>query len=158
VSERRIELIGYPVKLGARSDEHVSDWLREFKLIAFAADNEAEQPERPHHQPPEQLVALAEQLRTVYASEISEPERERERAYAEGRATVDVSFPIIPETEPLARAWRDVMAQVDELCAAQELLTLARPPELKQLTDWVFDEFIRQAHGEPPRPWSGPLA
>jgi hypothetical protein len=81
----------------------------------------------------------------------------RQRAYAEGRATVDLSIPIIPKNEPLVRAWQDMMRQVDQFCVDQELLTLARPVELQQLSEWVFGEFIRQLHGEPPRPWSGPL-
>jgi hypothetical protein len=73
VSELRVHLIGYPVKLGARLDEHVADWLREFKLMAFAARGTAERASEPLHHPPERLIALAEQLRRLYARELSEP-------------------------------------------------------------------------------------
>jgi hypothetical protein len=157
-NDLRVRLIGYPTKLSLRAEEHVSEWTREFKLIAFASEGESEPSAEPgRHRAPARLVQLAEQLSTVFATEVSEAERQRARAYAEGRPTLEVEFPTIPETETLVLAWQDVLRQVDQFCRDEELLTLARPPELIQFGDWVMGEFVRQLHGDEPRPWTGPL-
>ena len=47
-----------------------------------------------------------------------------------------------------------MLAEVDEYCRAEDLLTLQRTPEQVRLQDWVCEEFLRQLHGEPPRRWS----
>jgi hypothetical protein len=157
-NELRIRLLRYPIKLSLRAEEHVSEWTREFKLIAFASGGESEpSASPPQHRAPARLVQLAEQLQTVFASEVSEAERQRARAYAEGRESVDLEFPTIPETQTLVLAWQDVIHQVDEFCRADELLTLARPPDVAAFGDWVFTEFVRQLDGEEPKPWTGPL-
>ena len=157
-NDLKVRLIGYPPRLGLRADEHVADWLREFKLIAFASEGESEPAAaRATHRAPERLLQLAEQLSTVFATEVSEPDRERRRALALGQATVDIEFRTIPETEPVVRAWQDVIEQVDEFCQADELLTLARPAELVQFSDWVTGEFLRQLSGAEPKRWTGPL-
>ena len=136
----------------------MADWLREFKLIAFASDGEAEAASAPPaHKAPVTLLRLAEQLSTVYATEVSEVDRSRARAYAEGHATVDVVYPSGPEIEGMLQAWNDVLIQVDDFSRTGELLTLARPDDVKQFGDWVLGEFRRQLHGEAPLPWTGPL-
>ena len=158
-NELRVRLVGYPTRLGLRADEQVADWLREFKLIAFASEGESEPTAVPAiHRAPKRLLQLAEQLSTVYATEVSEPDRQRSRALSSGQATVDIEFRTMPETESVALAWQDVIRQVDEFCRADELLTLARPPELVEFGDWVIGEFLRQINGEEPKPWIGPLA
>jgi hypothetical protein len=157
-NELRVRLLNYPIKLSLRAEEHVADWTREFKLIAFASGGESEPSDRPvQHRAPARLVQLAEQLRTVFAMEVSDAEKERARAFAEGHDTLEVEFPTIAETETLILAWQDVIRQVDEFCRDEELLTLARPPELIRFGDWVFDEFVRQIHGAEPQPWDGPV-
>jgi hypothetical protein len=47
-----------------------------------------------------------------------------------------------------------VLAEVDEYCRAEDLLTLQRTPEQVRLQDWIGGQFLRQLRGEPPQPWT----
>ncbi len=148
MSEPTVVLRGYPVELGVSVVEHVEDWMREFALVALARDAGTT-----GHEVPQRLQEMARQLSGRYARELSEPERTRAAAAARGDATVDLVYPLRPESAPAALGWRDLMHEVDRYCAAEELLTLQRTPRQVAFTDWLTDEFVRQSAGEPPRPW-----
>ena len=144
----QVVLRGYPVELGVSVAEHVEEWLREFSLMALGREAGTV-----GHEVPERLQEMVRHLTGRYARELSEPERERARAAAAGLVAVDLVYPLRPESAAAAVAWRDLMHEVDRYCAAEELLTLQRTPEQVALGAWVTDEFVRQAAGEPPRPW-----
>lgn len=138
----------YPVALGTANAEHIAEWVREFRLMAFAAPEGARDLDVP-----ERLVAMVSHLTSTYGTELSEPERARDAAAARGLATVDLRYPVRPETEQTVLAWQAVLQEVDAYCRSQGLLTLARSPDLVALSDWVLEEFLRQLRGEAPRPW-----
>lgn len=142
-------LRGYPVELGLSVAEHVDDWMREFALMGLAAGVLADVPAR--------LREMVQLLTHRYATELSEPDRLRAAAAARGQATVDLAYPVRPETDQLVRAWQQMLAEVDSFCRDQDLLTLARTPAQVALSDWIFGEFLAQIRGEPPRAWA-PLA
>lgn len=142
----------YPVGLGTANAEHIAEWVREFRLMAFAAQDQ----QRPLGVP-ERLSEMVQHLASTYASELSEPDRVRDLAAARGEARVDLRYPVRPETEATVVAWQAMLQEVDVYCRSQGLLTLARPPELVALSDWVLEEFLRQLRGEAPRPWRGRL-
>ena len=148
-----IWLLGYPVALGMSTVEHIEDWMREFKLMALARDGRAAT-----HDVPARLQAMVDTLTRRYAAELSEPDRLRSAAAARGDATVDLPYPVHPEAEAAVTGWRAMLAEVDDYCRAEDLLTLQRSPEQVRLQDWICDEFLRQLRGEPPRPWSPALA
>ncbi len=155
-----MRLVGYPVQLGLAVAEHVEEWMREFRLMALSTassddddrDGEAVRPV------PERLQAMVRVLTTRYAGELSGPDRARAEAAARGQATVDLEYPLRPETEQVVLGWQAMLVAVDEFCGSEDLLTLQRPPEQVALQEWLLGEFLRQARGEPPRPWAGPLA
>ena len=144
-----VRLLGYPVQLGLALTEHVEECLREFKLIAYGLEAKpsggADVPERLRH--------LVDQLRSRYATELSEQDRLRATAAARGDATVDLSYPVADETLTIVGAWEDMLREVDGFCASAELLTLQRSPDQVRLGEWMFGEFRRQLAGEPPTPW-----
>ena len=146
-------LLGYPVALGMSTVEHIEDWMREFKLMSLAQDGPTAS-----HSVPARLQTMVDTLRRRYATELSEPDRLRSAAAGRGDATVDLPYPVPPEAEAVVTAWRAMLAEVDEYCRAEDLLTLQRSPEQVRLQEWVCDEFLRQLRGEPPRPWSPTLA
>ena len=148
-----VRLLGYPVALGMSTVEHVEDWMREFKLMALSRGEGLSS-----HEVPARLQAMLDGIQRRYAAELSEPERLRAAAAARGDATVDLSYPVRPEAEEVVTAWRAMLAEVDEYCRAEDLLTLQRSPEQVRLQDWVCEEFLRQLRGEPPRPWSPTLS
>jgi hypothetical protein len=144
-------LLRYPVELGMSTVEHVEDWVREFKLMALGRESGAGQ-----HDVPTRLQEMVEALTRRYGQELSEPDRVRAAAAARGDATVDLAYPARPgaEGEAAVRGWQAMLAEVDEFCRAEDLLTLQRTPEQVRLQDWICDQFLRQLRGEPPQPWT----
>ena len=48
-----------------------------------------------------------------------------------------------------------LLDEADDYCRAGEtLLTLATPAPALAFRRWFLGEFVRQAAGEPPRPWT----
>lgn len=144
-----VELLGYPVQLGMSAVEHIEDWMREFRLVALSRDEGTST-----HEVPTRLRTMVEQLTRRYAGELSTPDRLRAAAAARGDETVDLSYPVRPETEATVLGWQRMLAEVDEYCRSEDLLTLQRTPEQVRLQDWICEEFLRQLRGERPRPWA----
>ena len=144
-----IWLLGYPVELGMSTVEHISDWMREFQLMALARSQGSS------HDVPARLQAMVQSLTARYGTELSTPDRLRAEAAARGEPTVDLPYPVRPEAESAVRGWQAMLAEVDEYCRAEELLTLQRSPEQVRLQDWVCEEFLRQLGGAAPRRWPG---
>jgi hypothetical protein len=148
VTEDRIWLIGYPVSVGLAVAEHVQDWVREFKLMGLAQQSGMSQ-----HPVPQQLQKTVDWLTRTYATALSEPDRLRAAAAARGDATVDLPFPKQPGGDRVVRGWQQLLADVDDYCRHEQLLTLERTPSMVALNDWIADEFTRQLAGKPPIPW-----
>ena len=144
-----VELRGYPVELGTSTVEHVEDWMREFRLMALS-----QQQGTAEQEVPVRVQAMVDQLTRRYAAELSPADRARAAAAARGQSTVDLSYPVRPETEATVLGWQALLAEVDEYCRSQDLLTLQRSPQQVCLQDWICEEFLRQLRGEPPRPWA----
>jgi hypothetical protein len=146
-----IWLLRYPVELGMSTVEHVEDWVREFKLMALGREDGTSTSDVPAR-----LQAMVDMLTRRYGAERSEPDRVRAAAAARGQATVDPAYTSRDraESEAVVRGWQTMLAEVDEYCRAEDLLTLQRTPEQVRLQDWVFEQFLRQLAGEPPEPWT----
>lgn len=144
-----VVLRGYPVRLGNQVVEHIDEWMREFRLIALSRQSGTAR-----HDVPDRLLQMVDQLTRSYASELDEPTRRREEAMSRGEATVDLEYPVRPETGQVVVGWQQMLREVDEYCRREDLLTLQRTPEQVALQDWVTEEFLRQLDGRPPRPWS----
>ena len=144
-------LLRYPVELGMSTVEHVEDWMREFRLMALGREGGTAT-----HDVPARLQAMVDTLTRRYAAELSEPDRVRAAAAARGEATVDLAYPARTgaESEAAVRGWQAMLAEVDEYCRAEDLLTLQRTPEQVRLQDWVCEQFLRQLRGEPAQPWA----
>ena len=148
-----VRLVGYPVELGVSLVEHVEDWMREFALMALSAGGGTSL-----HDVPQRLQQMVQHLTGRYARELSEPDRTRAAAAARGDATVDLVYPVRPETGQAAVQWQELLREVDRFCASEDLLTLQRTPEQVALSEWVTAEFLSQVEGAEPRPWPGPTA
>lgn len=142
-----VVLLGYPVRRGMRAREHTDALLRECLLLRLA------QPQV--HSAPARLAELAELLVSRYSAELTEPERRKLQAFERGESVVDLTYPLLADTARVVLAWRQALAEMDAFCRAEELLTLATPPDVAELQAWVLGEFLAQADGRPPRPWPG---
>jgi anti-sigma regulatory factor (Ser/Thr protein kinase) len=147
---------GYPIVLSMRLQEHYEALTRECQLLWAAARRSSE--DAPHLvDVPRRLAQLAEDLAVRYAGSRSEPDRQRLEAFALGEDTATLVYPIIPELKEQILALREVLAEMDEYSRSNALLTLSTPPDLNALTDWLLEEYLRQADGHPPHEWNGPL-
>lgn len=69
----------------------------------------------------------------------------------------DVELVVPAEAPPLLLRLLDSLERADEFCREQRLLTLSATPQEAALQRWFFNEFARQAAGEPALPWPGPF-
>ena len=51
----------------------------------------------------------------------------------------------------------ELLDLADDFCRQQRLLSLARTAEQRRFQSWFLGEFVRQADGEEPLPWTEPV-
>jgi hypothetical protein len=49
------------------------------------------------------------------------------------------------------------MAEADEYCRTERLLTVERSPRVRAFTAWYLAQFVDQIDGAAPVAWDGPL-
>ena len=141
---RTVRLIGVPIDLLVRGQEHSEDLRREFALIA-ASDSDSV---------PARVISVADSMRNKYAGAVVAPQETIDNAVAAGLASVDVEYQVPPEARESAEELAALYEEADEFCRSGDMLTLATPAESARLREWFFGEFIRQIEGAPPIPWN----
>lgn len=145
----RVQLLGLPLALQAKSQQHADELIRELTLIAEQLRSEGEVQALPPR-----LVDLVKELTVRYGGFTAEAEERIEQAMARGEESVDVEMNVPASVGPAARHLSEILDEADEYCrAGRHLLTLATPPDAVRYRRWYLDEFIRQTDGQPPRPW-----
>jgi hypothetical protein len=142
----------FPLRLWAEAQEHSDGVLREFALLLLGQEQRDGAASAPA-----QLVALAEMFTTNFGQLLDAIQQERLDALARGEDRIDSQVPMIDGTPELLGQVEQVLTAVDEYCQQGALLALARPPEVKALTDWTLAEVVAQYGGAEPRPWPGPF-
>ncbi len=156
-----VRLIGLPLPIHARAQEHGDALTREFRLIA---GHLAEHPADGGPAVPRRLVELVTALSQRYSGFTVEQEDAIEAAIAAGTPSIDLTFLVPASAAGAATALGAMLDEADEYCReGKHLLTLATPPDLVAYRRWYLDEFVRQAAGQPPTPWpesaaAGPAA
>lgn len=147
-----IVLPRFPLRLFDRWRERFDDLLRELALISIAADEDES------GGVPGRLVGLAREVSTTFAHAAEAAAQAREDAAARGESSLELVYRL-PRQAAAAYAARleEVMADVDFYCRDRQLLALEAPIELVAFRHWYFGNAVRQCHGLPPVPWSGPL-
>lgn len=143
-----VRLIGVPVPLMARSRERHDELMREFSLLALSD---------PSHRAdlPRRLVELIETLGVRYGAASARPDEVIEAAIAARRETVDLTYQVPASVVDAADRLEQLLAEADEYCRSEQLLTLPRDEAVRRLGAWYLGEFRRQVAGEPPLPWDG---
>jgi hypothetical protein len=145
-----VRLTGFPLALHAQAVEHHEGLLREFRLVAYGA----EQPHGAgHHFVPARLVDLVERLNSRYAGMGDAQEAQIDAARARGFESIDLVYRVPPSVAEASRELGVMLEEADEFCRRGDLLTMATPPQLVRFRRWYLNEFVRQAEGEPPCPW-----
>jgi anti-sigma regulatory factor (Ser/Thr protein kinase) len=142
-----IELLGMPVELFSHLRQHFNELGRELRLLAISdADSYPLAVEFS-----EAYLAVEYERRHVAGLDVLD------QAISDELDSVDLNYSI-PPTAPdtMARLHRLLERVYDELTGS--VLLADRPPDdVIDLQDWYFGEFRRQASGEEPTGWDGPL-
>jgi hypothetical protein len=145
-----VRLMGFPLALHAQAVEHHEGLLREFRLIAYGA----EQPSEARYQfLPARLVDLVERLNSRYAGMGDAQEAQVDEARACGRQSIDLVYQVPPSVAEASRELGVMLEEADEFCRRGDLLTMATPPHLVRFRRWYLNEFVRQVEGDPPCSW-----
>ncbi|MGB9378058.1 MAG: hypothetical protein WCB04_11155 [Mycobacteriales bacterium] len=143
-----VRLIGYPLALYAKGQEHHNELMREFSLIAISGKMQS------MPSVPSRLVELIERLTAEYGTLSQDVERERDEAYEAGLKSIDLAYHAPPIVAEAVKELGRMLDEADDYCRAGDaLLTLATPPDVKLFRDWFFSEFTGQLSGADPTPW-----
>lgn len=141
-----VRLVGFPLDLFRRSREHWDGLVREFTLLTLRPSE--------GHQVPVRLVKLISALTESYSPFTGATERERDRAMARGDATVDLTYLVPVHARQAALDLEAMAEEADEFCRqGEELLTMARPAEVRRFGQWYLSQFVDQIEGRSPRSW-----
>jgi hypothetical protein len=142
-----VRLIGLPLEVWQRTQEHVDGLLREFALIVQDAEARAAAPGR--------LLSLVEELSAGYGSFSEEQRREMEAALERAERSIDLTYEVPAAAAGAARQLGDMLDEADDYCRrGDHLLTLATPPDALRFRHWFISEFVDQLGGAPPTPWA----
>jgi hypothetical protein len=138
-----IRLLDLPVEVHRRVAEHQDEIRRELTWIA-------EEP----GSVPARLQAIGDQLREQYSGFTEGPTSRLDQAMADGQVTIDLVYQLPPGVGEAAKMLGDLLDEVDEFCRRGGMLALETPPEALAYRRWFLGEFVRQAAGEEPQPWT----
>jgi len=142
-----IELLGMPVELFAHLRRHFNELGRELRLLALSDP-------------------LRYPLAVEFADTFVQVEYERrnvigvdslDRAIADGLDAIDLTYSAPPTSPATMARLRDLVARVYDELTGRVLLAVRPPDHVLDLQQWYFGEFARQALGEEPIRWDGPL-
>jgi hypothetical protein len=142
-----IRFLGMPVELFATLRRHFNELGRELRLLALS---------EPDRYPlavefSDTFLEVEYQRRQVAGIEALDAAIDR------GGASVDLAY-TTPATAPATMLrLQELIPRVYDELSGTVLLSVPPPPELVALEEWYLGEFSRQAAGEPPMRWDGPL-
>jgi hypothetical protein len=144
----QVRLLNLPVRVLVDERERHDSMLREFALLALDAQA---RPLRPG------LAELAQAFGVRYAAARSRPDGPVDEAVEQGLPAIDVTYEVPAGVLETVDRLEDLMAEADDFCRSEQLLTLPRNALQLRFDTWYFAQFRRQLAGEPPQPWDGPL-
>jgi hypothetical protein len=145
----QVRLLNVPLLVLASSREHHDGLMREFRLMALSDKVSG-------GSVPSRLAELTQVLGTRYADSSAQPNAAVDEAHARGERSVDLLYRVAPHIADSARALEALMAQADEFCDAEQLITLGRTPLMRRFANWYLQQFIQQVAGCPAVARDGP--
>lgn len=142
-----VHLLGVPLRLLLAGREHHDNLMREFRLLALTGARKG----------PMKLVELTQELGVRYGSAANRRDDDVDAALERGDVTVDLTYQVPPEAAPPLLELDRLMAQADEFCRSEQLLTVARSPQVAAFSAWYLTQFVDQLQGRPAVRYDGPL-
>lgn len=146
-----VRLLGLPVQLTLASREHHDGLIRELRLLAMEDDAGG-------LDVPARLVELVDVLGTRRAAARSRRDAELEAALARDEATVDLVEHVPAGVVGVVTALDGLLEECDRFCEQGQLMTLPRPPLVRDLSRWYLTQCSDQLQGRPAVPWEGPVS
>jgi hypothetical protein len=144
-----IEVIGIPVAIQARAQEHAEELTRELTLIGAQLREEGNVRDLPV-----QLVTLIEQLNARYSRFTTEQEQLLADAAVRGDDLIDLTYRLPASVAAHVQELGDLLDEADAYCrTGRHLLTLATPDDLVAFRRWYLSQFTEQVAGQPPVSW-----
>jgi len=142
----QVHLLQVPVELWRQARAHQDAVRREMDLLRAS---------EPADSVPHRLMSLVEDFDARFGELSDRSWGDFEAAVEDGGEAADLTIEIPAPAVAAARAMAAMMAEVDEFCrAGDHLMTLATPPELVALREWVLGELTHQVdQGGEPSPW-----
>lgn len=144
-----VQLVRVPVRVMDAGRRHHDELMHEFAVLAVADDLSDDVPQR--------MLDLIDTLGRRYGNTSQPGNAEVDAAIARGEDTIDLTYEVPHHVVEAAGNLAALMAEADEFCQREQMLTLQRSETIRDFSDWYLEEFRRQINGEPPRPWNGPL-
>jgi hypothetical protein len=144
-----IQVIGMPIAVQSRAQEHADELTRELTLIGARLREEGNIRDLPA-----KLVTLIEQLNARYSRFTTEQEQLLADATARGDHTIDLTYRLPAAAAGHAQELGALLDQADVYCrTGRHLLTLETPDDLVAFRRWYLSQFIDQVSGQPPVSW-----
>src|SRR3954452_6144903 len=143
-----VRLLNVPVRVLAAGRQQHDELMHEFAVLAVALEDRSSVPAR--------MLELIDTLGTRYGRAADRPDSAVDAAIARGEESIDLTYQVPAHVLDAADALERIMAEADEFCRQEQMLTLARSETQKRFATWYLDEFRRQLAGDPPSPWDGP--
>src|ERR1700710_167001 len=121
-----VRLLDAPVQVLIAARRHHDEVMHEFSLLAVNAA-------LPAQTTPSRLTELVETLGQRYGAVARRPDAEVDAAARRGAETVDLTYQVKAHVVGAADRLEALMAEADEFCRREQLLTLPRPPLLVEL-------------------------
>ncbi len=142
-----VRLVDFPVDLGIRQQRRTTDLMRELRLIELGSER------ADGSSTPGRLLALAEGLYSRFGPALEHPREDLERAARAGVGSIEARYRLYAQSPEAMLAYARMMEDADAFCRTGLLMNLEPDPEVYALRRWTVEEFVRQFHGQPLRPW-----
>jgi hypothetical protein len=144
----RVRMVGCPVLLSLRQDQHLDELVRELQLISIE-DNPRSR----------ELATQMEHLLEGPAAARHTGRRVAQDAAAAGLDSIDLEMAMPREFSHEVEKLQESVQLADRLCEEMHLLTLASAPDIQALRVWMAEQVAGQLRDRAePEPWPAWLA
>ena len=145
-----VHILGLPVELAERAQEHHDGLAREMTLITLGLS----QAGSAGSALPSRFLEVVSSVTTDVSPFRTLRQHRMAEARAAGEDHVDIVYDAPRAMAGAVDGLRALQAEVDGYCRqGGYLLTLETPPDVLAYRTWLFDEFTGQIAGRPPRRW-----
>lgn len=142
---RVVRLLNVPVQAQLENLRHLEDLVQELQVIRVG-DQTGTAAAGPR------LARLINNILRTYATARQESFRQALEAERRGKERFDLALELPPAAADAALELLGLLESAEELCRANELLTLAPSERVAALRRWQANEIATQLHDAPPTP------